>query len=50
MKKRKHEDTTVSLHPLTFDEAVTELVKSPKRKVSRADSTKEADPEPETSE
>jgi hypothetical protein len=27
-KKRSHEDTTVSLHPLTFDEAMAKLAKA----------------------
>lgn len=29
-KKRKHEDTSVSLHPLAFEEAVKKLADAPK--------------------
>ena len=34
---RKHDDTTVSLHPLTFEEAIRELANSPKHKDSKAE-------------
>lgn len=45
--RRKHEDTTVSLHPLTFDEAIAKLAQA-KRKDSQAEgsgSTTEPDRE-----
>ena len=35
-KKRSHEDTAVSLHPLTFDEAIAKLAQS-KRGDSQAE-------------
>lgn len=41
--KRKHTDTTISLHPLTFEEAIEELSTSPKAEES--DNTKEHAPE-----
>jgi len=44
-EKRKHEDSSVSLHPLTFDEAIAKLAQA-KREDSQAeasDSTKEGD-------
>ena len=47
MSKRKHEDTTVSLHPLTFDEAMKKLAQA-KRTGSEAEesgSTTEPDHE-----
>jgi hypothetical protein len=31
-KKSKHEDTTTSLHPLTFEEAIPALTRAPNRK------------------
>ena len=49
---KKHQDTKISLHPLTFDEAITKLVQTPKPDDSqdeKAGNTKEADLEPETS-
>ena len=49
-KQRK--DTSVSLQPLTFDEAIRELVKTPKRKdseVGESGNSKEAVPESATS-
>lgn len=48
----KHEDTTVSLHPLTFEEAIAKLVRVPERTDSPAaasDSTTSADPADEPS-
>jgi hypothetical protein len=30
-RKRKHEDTTVSLHPLTFEQAIAALAHTPNR-------------------
>jgi hypothetical protein len=47
-EKRKQEDSSVSLHPLTFDEAIAKLAQ-PKREDSQAaasGSTKEPDGEP----
>ena len=35
--RRKHEDTSVSLHPLSFDEAIRKLAKAPKRGGSQAE-------------
>lgn len=29
-RKRKHEDTSISLHPLTFEDALAALVEVPK--------------------
>ena len=52
MTKKKHEDTKVSLHPLSFEEAIQALSHSPKRKDSEAvgsDNTKEHAPESGTS-
>lgn len=52
MPKRKHNDTTVSLHPLTFEEAIETLAKTPKCGDSQAEETgktKEVSPESETS-
>lgn len=49
---KKHQDTKISLHPLSFDEAITQLVQTPKQNDSqaeKADNTKEASPEPESS-
>ena len=49
---KKHKDTTISLHPLSFDEAITQLVQTPKQNDSqteKADNTNKADPEPESS-
>ena len=51
-KRRKHDDTKVSLHPMTFEEAITKLAQTPKRKDSKAeksDSTKEVSPESDAS-
>ena len=42
---KKHEDTTISLHPLSFKEAIAGLVNAPRQTDSQAeesDSTKEA--------
>jgi len=35
-KKHKHEDTSISLRPLSFEEAIKELAKAPKQKGSQA--------------
>jgi hypothetical protein len=35
-RKRKHEDTTVSLAPLTFEQAIDMLTRAPKRADSPA--------------
>ena len=51
-KKRSHEDTSVSLHPLSFEDAIAALANSPKQTDSQAEgsgSTKEAAPASETS-
>ena len=51
-QNKEHKDTTTSLHPLSFDEAIRELAKPIKPKDSKteaSDNTKEASPEPETS-
>ncbi len=51
MEKKKHDDTTISLHPLTFEEAIKELT-TPKRKDSQPEqshNTNQAVPESETS-
>ena len=53
MGRKKHEDTSVSLHPLSFEEAIHELVNAPKQKDSQAeasDKTKSDAPESEPSE
>ena len=45
---KRHDDTTISLKPLTFDEAIRELAKASKHEDSEAegsDSTKEHAPE-----
>ena len=34
-KKRRHDDTSVSLHPLSFREALKELTETPPEKPSR---------------
>jgi len=47
-KKQNHKDTTLSLHPLSFEEAIKELAQSSKHKdsqVEESDNTKEPDPE-----
>jgi len=47
-KERQHEDTSVSLHPLSFEEAIAKLAKAPKNKSSQAEesgSTTERAPE-----
>ncbi len=36
MPKRSHKDTSVSLYPLTFEEAIWELAHAPKREDSQA--------------
>lgn len=46
---KKHEDTTISLHPLSFEEAIKELATPTKRKDSQAEASgnaKEVAPEP----
>lgn len=51
-KKTEHKDTSLSLAPLTFDEAISVLAKSPKHEDSQAEAsgnTKEACPGSETS-
>ena len=42
-EKRKHEDSSVSLHPLTFDEAIAKLAQAKRgdSQVEESDSTKE---------
>jgi len=48
MTERKKKDTSVSLHPLSFEEAIEALAKTPKREGSEAEgsySTSEDDPE-----
>ena len=47
-RKQAHKDTSISLHPLSFDEAIKALVEAPKHKDSEAerpDNTKEHVPE-----
>ena len=46
-EKRKHEDSSVSLHPLTFDEAIAKLAQAKHggSPAEESDSTKEADRE-----
>ena len=34
---KKYEDTTITLKPLTFEEAIRELAKTPKHKDSQAE-------------
>ena len=49
---KKRQDTTISLYPLSFEEAIKVLASPPKREDSQAeacDSTKEAVPESEPS-
>ena len=49
---KNHQDTSTSLHPLSFEEAIRELTTPPKHEDSQAeesDSTKEACPGSETS-
>ena len=41
MSKKKHEDTTVWLHPLSFEEAIAALAQAPKRKDSQAEESGE---------
>ena len=51
-RPRKREETAVSLHPLSFEEAIRELVKPPKRKdseVGESGNTTEPAPESGTS-
>ena len=50
--RKKHQDTKISLHPLTFDEAITKLIQTPKPDDSqdeKADNTKKDDRQPEPS-
>jgi hypothetical protein len=52
-RKKKHKDTTITLKPLTFEEVIRELARTPKQKDSQAeefDNTKEASPESDSSE
>jgi len=46
-EKRKHQDSSVSLHPLTFDEAIAKLAQAKREdsQVEASDSTNEADRE-----
>lgn len=47
-KKKKHKDTTISLHPLSFGEAIEKLSQTSKSKDSRVEesgNTKEHAPE-----
>lgn len=49
--KNKHEDTTISLHPLSFEKAIETLAQSPKHKGSQVEescNTKEDGPEPDS--
>ena len=49
---KKHQDTTISLHPLSFEQAIDTLANSPRQTDSQAegsDNTKEADLGSETS-
>ncbi len=51
-KHQKHEDTSISLSPLTFDEAIEKLANAPKQTDSQAeesDSTKGHAPESDPS-
>ena len=53
MPRREQHNTSVSLHPLSFDEAIEALAKAPKRAESEAearDSSRASAPESETSE
>ena len=46
---KNHQDTSISLHPLSFEDAIKALAKSPKREGSQAEesgSTTEAAPKP----
>ena len=36
---KQHQDTTISLHPLSFEEAIKELVSPPKREDSQAEAS-----------
>ena len=50
---KKHRDTTISLHPMSFEEAIAKLADLPRRSHSEAEgsgSTTETAPETETSE
>ena len=50
--QKRHSDTTISLHPLSFDEAITKIVQTPKpddSQAEKADNTNKADSEPEPS-
>ncbi len=49
---KKHQDTKISLHPLSFEEAIKELSKTPKREdseVEESGNTKEHAPESDSS-
>jgi hypothetical protein len=48
-KKRKHDDTTLSLHPMTFDEAIKELATPRKVKAVDSDNTSSSDHQPDSS-
>jgi len=37
MRIKKHEDTSVSLHPLSFSQAIAKAAHAPKRKDSQAE-------------
>ena len=45
MKKKRHEDTRTSLHPLSFEEAVKKLVTHKDSQVEESGNTKAGDPE-----
>ena len=42
MVKGKHRDTKISLHPLSFDEAIAELAQTPKHEDSEAEESDNA--------
>jgi len=49
---RKHQDTKISLHPLSFEEAIKELAQTPRRgnfEAEESDNTKEASLESDSS-
>ena len=51
-RSKKHDDTSVSLHPLSFEEAMHELANAPKHEDSQAEescNSNEDAPESETS-
>ncbi len=48
-QKKEHKDTRVSLHPLSFEEAIEKLATPTKRKKSKAERTKKDALQPGTS-